>query len=396
VRWSRGLCHILPKAEGDVKYRITPAKRRRPPQVEHDDPLAILGQSVQVKLPGDARVKPDGLAWEIDGQRTAAKGAVMRNGILSCPVPDAKPGTHLWLEMPTDGETLWLDFIAAEPVQLDLLVPPDIALTENTQLPVDLVVRSNLRRPLAAEASVHISAPSSGARLRRTIPLQASGTERVQFRLPLPWAPGSYRLSASARLGERTVTKELPFRATWDHPVVLDLADPTTSRELGYCARGEAEKPMTGDAQQGEFRPVTMPSGNVERRSLFAHPPYSRYSQKRAGYVFAIFGVTLPDEPAAFDFWLGLRSHPGLDPTDGTIYKVVVIDAAGKAHELFSEHYPRRDWKHASVELGRFAGQAIRLKLITDCGPNDNTTADHTLWGEPRVVLKHKLLRVTR
>ena len=393
VRWSRGLCHILPKAEGDVKYRIAPARRRRPPQVEHGDPLAILGQSVQVTLPKGTRITPGRVAWEVAGARTPAKGAAVRSGVLTCPVPDVKPGAHLWLEMPADGETLWLDFVAAEPVQLDLLVPPDIRLTQGTALPAEVVIRSSMQSPTKVQLALHASTPSPGGLAPRELSLAAGATERVAFHVPLPWAEGSWRLTAKATLAERTVTEELALRTTWDHPVVLDLADPATFMELGYCARGGAEEPMTGDAQQGEFRPVTMPSGNVERRSLFAHPPYSRY---RAGYVFAIFGVTLPDEPAAFDFWLGLRSHPGLDPSDGTTYKVVVTDAAGKAHELFSEHYPTREWKHASVDLARFAGQAIRLKLVTDCGPKDDTIADHTLWGEPRVVLKHKLLHVTR
>jgi len=111
--------------------------------------------------------------------------------------------------------------------------------------------------------------------------------------------------------------------------------------------------------------------------------------------VFAAYSIDLPREAAVFDFWLGMRSAAGIDPTDGATYKVVVLDPAGKAHELFSEHYAARQWKRAEVDLARFAGQRIRLKLIADCGPKDNTTADHTLWGEPRVVLTTKLLRIT-
>jgi len=47
------------------------------------------------------------------------------------------------------------------------------------------------------------------------------------------------------------------------------------------------------------------------------------------------------------------------------------------------------------VSLALFAGQSISLKLIADCGPKDNTIADHGLWGEPRVVLSEAQLRVT-
>ena len=392
VRWSRGLCHILPKAKGDVKYRITPTTRHRPRQLEHHDPLAILGQSIEVKLPRNAHVQPDALAWEIDGQRTAAKGAVIKGRILTCPVPDAKPRAHLWLAIPTDGDTLWLDFIAAEPLELTLVAPPDIRLTQGTPLPVELIVRSNLPRPATIDTSIHVATPAASTPIRRTIQLQAGAAERLGVRLPLPWAPGDCRLAASARIGQRTVGKTLPVRPAWDYPVVIDLADASVARQTGYCSRGKPETPMTGDVQQGEFRPVTMRSGTVARRGLFAHPPYSRY---RAGYVFATFGIQLPAEPATFDFWLGMRNAPGLDASDGSTYKVVVIDASGKAHDLFSQHYTPRDWKHATVDLAQFAGQTVRLKLITDCGPKDNTIADHTLWGQPRVVLKQKLLRVS-
>jgi hypothetical protein len=65
-----------------------------------------------------------------------------------------------------------------------------------------------------------------------------------------------------------------------------------------------------------------------------------------------------------------------------------VTDAAGKAGEVFSRHYRDLHWEPVSVDLAPFAGQRIRLKLIADCGPANDTTADHALWAAPGVVLR--------
>jgi len=392
LRWSRGLLHILPRSKGEVKYRITPARRRRPSQIEHDDPLAILGRRVHITLPRDVVLHQDGLAWEIAGAEQPVAGAVLDGRMLTCAVPPAKPGSHIWLRMPAEERTLWLDFIAAEPLEARLLVPQDTRLEQGEPLPVEVVVKSHLRRPATVHAVLRASPPLPCEPEALDVDVPASGTARGAFRLTLPWKPATYRVTASAGLSGRDVAAEATLRAAWDHPVVADLADASLACDRGYCTRGGAEMPLSGDLQQGEFRPARFHSGAVERQCLFSHPPYGKY---RAGYVFAAYSIELPGEAAAFDFWLGMRSAPGIDPTDGATYKVVVLDAAGKAHELFSEHYAAREWKRAEVDLARFAGQGIRLKLIADCGPKDNTTADHTLWGEPRVVLRTKLLRIT-
>jgi hypothetical protein len=36
----------------------------------------------------------------------------------------------------------------------------------------------------------------------------------------------------------------------------------------------------------------------------------------------------------------------------------------------------------------------VQLELVTDCGPANDTNADHSLWGEPKVVEEEPRLRV--
>ena len=41
------------------------------------------------------------------------------------------------------------------------------------------------------------------------------------------------------------------------------------------------------------------------------------------------------------------------------------------------------------MPLGEFAGQTVVLSLAVDCGPSGfNTSNDHALWGEPRLVVQ--------
>jgi len=46
-----------------------------------------------------------------------------------------------------------------------------------------------------------------------------------------------------------------------------------------------------------------------------------------------------------------------------------------------------------TADLSPFAGKTIRLKLIADVGPNDNSQADWASWGEPVVRLKRTICR---
>ena len=39
-------------------------------------------------------------------------------------------------------------------------------------------------------------------------------------------------------------------------------------------------------------------------------------------------------------------------------------------------------WTPHSVSLAKWAGKRVRLKFISDCGPADNSTTDHSYWGD--------------
>jgi len=163
----------------------------------------------------------------------------------------------------------------------------------------------------------------------------------------------------------------------------MDLSDPETPYTRGYRLRGQGEMVGGETMYDGSFYPMKESSGGVTRAGLFAHPPWG---DQRSGYAFAMYDLELPESsPIFFEFWMGMRD--GYAPTDGVTYKVVVIDKHDSAVELFSHHHQAFRWQRARVDLSAFAGKAVELKLIADCGPRDDTVCDHALWGEPRVVL---------
>ncbi len=391
VRWSRGMVHIVGMSDDCLRVRVSATRRRAPPALHSPGLVAPIGETVPVTLPRGVALDLAGARWEA-GPGVWAAPARLEGRLLRVTVPAAvTPGDRLWLRLPLQGsaaEPLWLDFIAVEPVEVTLAVSGGDLAAPGDSLPAAIEARNNTGRPV--ELSVALTAAPDGRcrpeTLVLTLPPGQAGSAAAS--VTLPWREGSTALTArvSTPGGERTFART--FTAAWSEPALLDLTSPAAGCTRGFCARGQAEVASGEDAhtEDGSFHPDRMRSGTVEKACLFSHPPYGRH---RAGYAFAVFEVPLPAEPPArFDVAIGMRSAEGISPTDGVTFKVLVIDPAGTAHELFSEHYAARAWKPVSVDLAPYAGQRIRLNLIADCGPQDDTTADHALWGEPRIVLQ--------
>jgi len=397
VRWSRGMIHIMGMAKECLRVRVQSSRRRAPRVLACGTTVAVAGEVVSVTVPKGVALDLSAARWEAGGGSWAA-GVRLAGRQLEATVPaSVTPGDRLWLRLPlTDAmaEPLWLDFIGVEPVELRLAVQACELRDAGSAVTLALEGRNNAAREvrLAAELTAVPDGRCEPAALEVTLPPQAAAaTTACAF---LPWREQTTTLTARVQTpaGKQILTQRLT--ASWSVPTLLDLTAPTTGYTRGFCARGQGEVVAndTGHTEDGSFQPERMRSGTVEKVCLFSHPPYGR---NRAGYAFAIYEVGLPTEPVArFEVAIGMRSTEGISPTDGVTFKIVVIDGAGAEHEVFAEHYAVRAWKPVLVDLSSYAGQRIRLKLIADCGPADDTSADHALWGEPRVVLQRQTLMV--
>jgi hypothetical protein len=213
----------------------------------------------------------------------------------------------------------------------------------------------------------------------------------------LTFEPGSKErrdtLIVNARYGEFSATRKFPLTVTADHPVVKRISS-KDGMDWGYARRGGKETPgssPSADPASGACcYDDEIPVGGVMKRGLFMHPPWTGGA---TGYTYGITSpITMPDKPCEFRTFIGLKD--GGDASDGVTFKVLVLDDTGKELPLLSDHYAAREWKELVADLSAFRGKTIRLKLISDAGPNDNCTADWASWGDPRVVETRPVMRV--
>ncbi|MGQ9506005.1 MAG: hypothetical protein ACUVQG_14200 [Thermogutta sp.] len=147
----------------------------------------------------------------------------------------------------------------------------------------------------------------------------------------------------------------------------------------GECLRGGDEQPFqVGSGAHAHLSEVSC--GGVARQSLFMHPPY----QHGVGYGYAIFDpVELPTRPAVFRCLIG--KGDGSDPGDGILFRVVVVEDDGAETIVAERHWGQHAWEPLEADLSRWAGRRIRIKVVADVGPHDNSIGDWAAWSELRL-----------
>jgi hypothetical protein len=119
-----------------------------------------------------------------------------------------------------------------------------------------------------------------------------------------------------------------------------------------------------------------MSCGNVTKPGLFMHPPY----RGGVGYAFAVFEpIDLPGiVPAVFRCEIGKRD--GSDPGDGILFRVAVVDDDRAETVVAEQQWIQHAWTPLAADLSPWAGQRVRIKLIADVGPSDNSSGDWACW----------------
>jgi hypothetical protein len=119
--------------------------------------------------------------------------------------------------------------------------------------------------------------------------------------------------------------------------------------------------------------------GGQWKQALQMHPAY----RPKAGTVVAEYRLKLPAQgPIQFSFFNAIRdSGPKEGASDGVTFRVWV----GR-EKLFERHTDAKQWVPGEVDLGRFAGREILLRLESHPGPRRNTSCDSCYWGDPVIV----------
>jgi len=152
----------------------------------------------------------------------------------------------------------------------------------------------------------------------------------------------------------------------------------------GACLRGEEETAV--DAAPGasvrwiEGREL---AGQTHDCYL-VHPPYG----KQTGYTFWTRDVTVP-EGGRLEFYTAM-GEKSPQRSDGVVFRVELAPLNGKQpvefQTVFTHHQVAARWVAHRVDLARWQGRRVRLKFISDCGPDDNAVTDHSHWGDVAVL----------
>ena len=120
-------------------------------------------------------------------------------------------------------------------------------------------------------------------------------------------------------------------------------------------------------------------SRGATKHAMTMHPPW----KPGGGTVFLEYLLQLPDvTPIKLAFANAIRDSSDSEPaSDGVTFRVW----AGQ-EKLFERHTDSKRWVDAAVDLSKFAGRRILLRLESHPGPKRNTVCDASYWGEPTVT----------
>jgi hypothetical protein len=158
-------------------------------------------------------------------------------------------------------------------------------------------------------------------------------------------------------------------------------------RELpatGMCLRGGEETKLVPESGASVRFFPDRELGGEAHDAYMVHPPY----RDAAGYTFWEREVEVP-EGGALEFFTGM-GEKSPQRSDGVVFRVFVAEAGEGAtapfRQVFEHSQKSFAWVAHRVSLADWAGRRVRLKFVSDCGPRDNTTTDHSHWGDVWVV----------
>ena len=136
---------------------------------------------------------------------------------------------------------------------------------------------------------------------------------------------------------------------------------------------------------QVERQRITRPGGAL--RAIAVHPPW------RQGWGTATITLDLSLPPAQeilLALSTAIRDHSASEPpSDGVAFIVRArpIDSNSDGETLtFDRFSDAKAWTPARLDLSPLRGRRVALELITDPGPNRDTTCDQAYWGNPLII----------
>jgi hypothetical protein len=372
-----GICRILP----GKKHEIIPYQDAEcgfaidaASAVALDKDSREIGPTKLRLSRGLTYVEPVKGAFSYMLSRKPAAGAVA----LTCGRDDVVAGEHVTvrgaqgheLVIPKEakvGDRVWREF---EGAMIDFTVVPvadaQVAL-DGDNMKVSLT--SNL--PKAGTASVSTAGKTASVRL------EPHRKQTVAIDLGVPQEETAETLTISVKTGDMT---EVIERGMLVENTTRPLVPMAEKWQAGMRVRGKDETTDFGTTAANCQREAAT-CGDIAKSGLTMCPPW----QGAVGYGYVLYDpTTLPATPAAaLRAFVGKRD--GSDPGDGILYKVTVTDSKGNETVIAEKTVTQHEWTTIEGDLSPWAGQSVRIRLISDVGPNDDSIGDWACWADMRV-----------
>lgn len=332
LRRARGLTYVIP-VPGAFSYRLREGKVRFAPELRCDRDVVVPGETVTI-------YSPDGKTHE----RLIAQ--------------DAKAGEHLWFNI--DGA--WIDFNVQDLTRCEGAITGTtltLRLLPTKQRPGELLCQLGDQQQRVSVkpgewSQVALALPQTSTPTRRLVSVTISDEQSSQR-----WQNGLISSFAPERLA-------IDFLENW---------------RFTMRPRQAPETDAPGSSGASVRRLKNMSCGEVQYDGIFMHPPW----KGQIGAACANYDLELPQTDDAWWFRALVGKRDGSYLGDGILFQVAVRDAAGEERLLAEHTVAGHRWDLISADLSAYAGQKITLVLISDVGPNDDSSGDWACWADLRI-----------
>ncbi len=308
------------------------------------------------------------------------------------------PSTRFWLE--TDGQRI--DFLVSDFCAVKILSETENSLTlELTRFQIDPMETPSTR-----------SAPKESQPLFVTFNGQKYELDSQQsVSLPLPAQEMNIPFFHEFTVHSNSYSQKFIIQTKLFHESISFPFEMSQYRaQMEY--RGKPAQSDFGKSGASVIFSKTNPCGGVSLPGFFTHPPYLAGT----GRVFLDYELNLPkDKPAILSAFVGKKD--GCDVGDGIWYQIALIEntplcsnavkktpeilkSENKIHSVSSKETILAEtsvnthvWTPISANLKPWQGKKIHLRLISDCGPQNNTQGDWGQWGDIRLISAEKYVR---
>ncbi|MBR5840465.1 MAG: hypothetical protein IKZ84_18140, partial [Victivallales bacterium] len=338
LRRCRGLLYVEP-VEGAFSYRIDRTFSTRETRLTSDKYLIAAGEDVVIQTP--------------DGPVTKQFSG--------------KSGERVWFKHGDDE----ICFVISDLLNVS-------ASLDGERLTCH--VRNPFPRDIKAVATLNLGG-------EKTVTLAANASADVSFDLPKPTAEGNQELVVTFRsdksecVWKGTLACELKQKVLYDG-FMRDFKRGARIRVAG----GEEEADMADVGASCDVSNMTC--GGVSKSAFFMHPPWLK---GKTGCSYARVETTLPDEDEII-FQASLGKRDGTNRGDGIRFMVLVAEV-GQPEILAGEvTHADHKWIPFTVDLSKWRGKKVVMRLVSDAGLAGDTQGDHAAWAELAICKKNKSL----